>query len=262
MEKIQTTFRIVLRIIYFIGIATTYLFTASIVHIANKDPQKRKWKFSHNAAKYTSLICKLFNIKVEVKNPFNPNINGLIVGNHMGFVDILAMHSITKALFVTSYEMRETPLLGILTEMAGCLYVERRNKSNILGELGNIVNALKDGFNVTLYPEATSHNGEEILPFKRTLLTSAALAGKPIIPYCFNFKSINDGPFNLKYRDHVCWYGDMTFFPAFIKSISLKEIIVEVTFLEPYYSKADEDRGAVADEIRRRILEHFRPVQP
>lgn len=261
MEKTQTFFRIILRVFYFLSIAMIYLASAYYIHFTTKDPQKRKRKFSQNAGKYTSLVCKLYNIKIEVQAPISFHENGLIVGNHMGFIDILVMHSLTKALFVTSHEMRETPLLGLITEMAGCLFVERRNKSNILGELKNIIDALTDGFDVTLYPEATSHNGEVILPFKRTLLTAAAAAGKPIIPYCFNFKSINGEPFSLKYRDHVCWYGDMGFFPSFIKAISLKEIVTEVIFLDPYYSKMEEERGAVADEIRKRIVEKFVPVQ-
>lgn len=260
MESLKTSFRIFVRIIYFVFIAIIYLTSAYVIHFTTSNPQKRKKRFSQNAGKYTALICKLYNIKIEVIKPALAPENGLIVGNHMGFIDILVMHSLTKALFVTSYEMRETPVLGLITEMSGCLFVERRNKSNILGELKNIINALSEDFDVTLYPEATSHNGEAILPFKRTLLTAAAAAGKPIIPYCFNFKSINGEPFSLKYRDHVCWYGTMSFFPSFIKSISLKEIVTEVTFLEPYYPRMEEDRGEVADEIRNRIVEKFKPV--
>lgn len=261
MEKIQTGFRIALKILYFLGIAVLYLTSAYFIHFTTKDPKTRKRKFSDNAGKYTALVCKLYNIKIEVEQSVNFHENGLIVGNHMGFIDILVMHSLTKALFVTSHEMRETPLLGLITEMAGCLFVERRNKANILGELKNIIDALGDGFDVTLYPEATSHNGEEVLPFKRTLLTAAAAAGKPIIPYCFNFKSLDGEPFSLKNRDQVCWYGDMTFFPSLLRAMSVKEIVVEVTFLEAYYPKMEEERGVVADEIRRRIVEKFRPVQ-
>lgn len=260
MEKIATFFRILLRIFFFLTVAIIYFISAFWIFFTVKGEVLRRRRFSDNAGKYTTLICKLYNIKTEVYNFPAGNAPGLIVGNHMGFIDILVMHSLTKALFVTSQEMRSTPLLGPITEMAGCLYVERRNKSNIMGELKNIISAMNDGFRVTLYPEATSHNGEEVLPFKRTLISSAALAEKPIFPYCFNFKSINGKPFTLKYRDHVCWYGDMSFFPSFIRSISLKEVITEVIFLDPYYPKPEQDRGTVADEIRNRIAEKFKPV--
>lgn len=260
MEKIVLLFRVPFRIFLFLAVAAVYFVSAFWIYFTVKGENIRRRRFSDNAAKYTKLICHLYNIKIEVHNFPQGNEAGLIVGNHMGFIDILVMHSLTKALFITSQEMRATPLLGPITEMAGCMYVERRNKSNIMGELRNIVNTLNDGFRVTLYPEATSHNGEEILPFKRTLISSAAMAGKPIFPYCFNFKSINGEPFTMKYRDHVCWYGDMGFFPSFVRSVSLKEVVTEVIFLDPYYPKPEDDRGEVADEVRRRIVEKFKPV--
>ena len=260
MEKIFIYFRILRRIVYFIVIASIYFVSAFWIYFTVKGENERRRRFSKNAGKYTKLICHLYKIKIEVHNFPDTDEPGLIVGNHMGFVDILVMHSLTKALFVTSQEMRAKPILGPITEMAGCMYVDRRNKSNIMGELRNIVNTLNDGFRVTLYPEATSHNGEMVLPFKRTLISSAAMANKAIFPYCFNFKSINGEPFTLKYRDHVCWYGDLGFFESFVRSISLKEVITEVIFLEPYYPKPDQDRSEVADEVRRRIVEKFKPV--
>lgn len=260
MEKIIVFFRIAYRILLFLGVVCVYFTSAFWLYFTVKGENLRRRRFSENAARYTKLICQLYNIKIIVHNFPDTNEPGLIVGNHMGFIDILVMHSLTKALFITSKEMHATPLLGPITEMAGCMYVERRDKSNIMAELRNIIATMNDGFRVTLYPEATSHNGEEVLPFKRTLISSAALAGKAIFPYCFNFKSINGEPFTLKYRDHVCWYGDMGFFPSFIRSISLKEVVTEVIFLEPYYPKADEGRAEVADEIRRRIVEKFVPV--
>lgn len=261
MDKIATFFRIILRIFLFLAVAIVYFSSAFWIHITVKGENQRRRRFSENAARYTKLVCRLYNIKIELHHFPKSEEPGLIIGNHLGFIDILVMHSLTKALFVTSEEMRRTPLLGLITEMAGCMYVDRKNRQNIKGELGSIVNALNNGFRVTLYPEATSHNGESVLPFKRTLLSAATLANTPIFPYCFNFKSINGEPFNLKYRDHVCWYGDITFFISFIRTCSLKEVITEVIFLEPYYPKPNEDRADVADEIRRRIVEKFRPVQ-
>lgn len=261
MEKIIVPFRIIYRVCIFLVVAVFYFSSAIYIHLTVKGENPRRRRFSDNAAKYTKLICQLYNIKIEAHNVPQGHEPGLIVGNHLGFIDILVVHSLTKALFVTSEEMRRTPLLGIITEMAGCMYVDRKNRSNIKGELGSIVKTLQDGFRVTLYPEATSHNGEEILPFKRTLLTAAGLAGTPIFPYCFNFKSINGGPFNMKYRDHVCWYGDITFFTSLLRSCSLREVVTEVIFLDPVYPKPDEDRAEVADEVRRRIVEKFKPVQ-
>ncbi len=238
-----------------------YLARGYWIHHFVKDPFKRKYKFSRLANWIAKVVCKYFQIRVTVVNPPPSGTPGLVIGNHLGFIDILASCSIRPMLFVTSVEMRQTPFLGLLTEMGGCIYVERRSRLGIQQELEQIIQSLKDGFNVCLYPEATSHNGEHVLPFKRTLITSAAHAGVPILPYVFNFKSVEGEEFTFKNRDSVCWYGDIPFTTAFFKALSLRHVDVEVKFLEPFHSTVEMSRAEVAHKLHQMISEHFQPVK-
>src|SRR5690606_9294588 len=146
---------------------------------------------SHNVRAFSAFILRSFSMNMQVVNQPPLDEKSLIVSNHMGFIDILLLASQSPVLFVTSNEMRETPFLGLLTEMAGCIYVERRSRTKILDELQNIVKALKDGFRIVLYPEATSTNAEQVLPFKKTLIMAAAYAEIPIQPVVVNFISVN-----------------------------------------------------------------------
>ncbi|HRO65987.1 MAG TPA: lysophospholipid acyltransferase family protein [Pseudobdellovibrionaceae bacterium] len=231
------------------------------IHLITRDLERRKRRFSAHATFWCRFCCRIFRIKVLVKNRPQGDRPGLVVGNHLGFIDLLACASVQPNLFVTSREMRETPVLGLITEMAGCIYVERRSRANILNELGEMIDYLRKGFRVVLYPEATSTNGEGVLPFKRTLITAAAHAGVPVVPYVFNFREINGEPgFQLKYRDSVCWYGDISFIQAIWNAFSLKSLVCEVEFLSPVYTKTDDDRAVVADAIREMIVAKFNPV--
>lgn len=263
MEALQTGLRSLIRIVIFIfGFVLPFLVGGYTIHFFTKDPDLRRRRFSRHATWWNSKMCWLFGIKILVKNPLPPNQKGLLVGNHLGFIDILVSSAIQPNLFVTSTEMRETPFLGLLTEMGGCLYVERRSRSQILNELGEIASFLQKGFRVILYPEATSTNGEGVLPFKRTLLTAAAKAGVPILPYVFNFREINGEPgFPMKYRDSVCWYGDIPFHTAMWRSLGIKNMVCEVEFFSPVYTSTDDDRAAVADAIRGMIVDRFEPVK-
>lgn len=261
MKKFTDTVWGLYRLHLFLGVAGIYFGFSFFIHFTAKDSIIRKQRFSRNANRFVKILISLFNIKVQVKNPLTPNTHGLIVGNHMGFVDILASNSIISALYVTSKEMKETPLIGKITEMAGCLFVERRNRANLIMELEEMIGFLRHGFRVVIFPEATSHNGEELLPFKRTLLTSAAFAGVPIIPYCINFVSVNGEPFSKKWRDSVCHYGKIPIHISIWKTLQLKEIVCEVEFLDPVFTTPEQDRGEVADSIRAMIVEKFRPVK-
>jgi 1-acyl-sn-glycerol-3-phosphate acyltransferase len=205
------------------------------------------------------LCCRSFGVKIKILNAPTVGAPGLIIGNHMGFIDILAIGGNRPMLFVTSQEMRETPFLGLLTEMAGCIYVERRNRSASQNELHNIIQSLQQGFNVCLFPEATSHDGSLVLPFKRTLMSAAAHAQVPIYPYVFNFTSINGEKFHINNRVKVCWYGDIPFVKSLMAALSLKSVECEIKFLDPFYPTLDMERAFVADEMHRRISAEFKP---
>lgn len=262
MEALQNGLRSLVRILIFLVYLAIFLAFSFAIHAVTRDPATRRRRFSVHGMWWCRICCKTFRIKVKVKGDANPDKVGLVICNHLGFIDILALASIRPNLFVTSKEMRETPVLGLITEMGGCIYVERRSRSNILKELGEMIDALKDGFRVTLYPEATSTNGEGVLPFKRTLLTAAAHAQVPVLPAVFNFLEINGEPgFQIKYRDSVCWYGDIPFHVAIWRAFGLRSLVCEVEFLPPLATRVDEDRGIVADALHDMIKAKFQPVQ-
>ena len=261
MEFIIKFFRVVFRFNLFLIYVCIHIGRGYCIHFLEKDPVERKRKYSQLANWITDLCCKTFGVRLTVINAPAKNVSGLVVGNHLGFIDIIASGALRPMLFVTSLEMRQTPFLGLLTEMAGCIYVERRSRMGIQQELEQIIASLKQGFNVCLFPEAASHNGEHVLPFKRTLMTSAAYAGVPILPYVFNFKSIEGQPFSLKNRDHVCWYGDTPFIVSMIKAISVKFVDVEIKFLEPFHSTIEMDRAEVANKLHGIISKEFITVK-
>lgn len=257
MESIQTGLRGAFRLILFTVLILAFLAWSYLCHWFVQDPEKRLHLFSGNTRFFSGLMLKGLNLDLKVVNLPASSQKFLLVSNHMGFVDILMLASCMPMLFVTSNEMRETPFLGILTEMGGCIYVERRSRTKILDELKSIVTVLQQGFRVTLYPEATSSNGEGVLPFKRTLLMAAAQAGVPIQPVVINFRKINGENFALKWRDHVCWYGDIPFITAMWKTLTLKSVVAEVEFLEQVPVGIGEDRGIVADKLHSMISARF-----
>lgn len=248
------------RFFLFLVVIISYLSTSFFHHLIIKDPLERRRRFSKNVTFFCRWILYLFNIRVnsiglpQHEQPF------LLVSNHMGFIDILMLASHFPMNFVTSQEMRETPFLGLLTEMGGCIYVERRNRTKILGELHQIADALKQGFRITLYPEATSHNGECVLPFKRTLIMAAAHAEVPIQPVVINFRKVNGKPITPEYRDSVCWYGDIGFVEGLWSALKIQKLEADIEFLPTYFATPDEDRGVVADMLHHQISSRFTPL--
>lgn len=155
--------------------------------------------------------------------------------------------------------MRNTPGLGQLCEIAGCTYVDRVNRMKIQDELKDLVTVLKKGFRVVLYAEATASNGEQVLPFKKTLLTAAGLAEVPIRPFVFNFRQVNGEPVQFHHRDALCWYGDIPFLTSIWRSLQLETVTCEIEFLPLLSIKPEDDRTAVSQKLHGMVSEKYVP---
>lgn len=239
---------------------TRYLIRAYFILKTEKDEVIKLKRISANVSVHCELLLKLLDFKLHLKNMPSHDQHFLTVGNHVGFFEIFALASIRRNLYITSVEMRDTLFLGWLAQMGGCLYVERRDRSNIQNEMLKIRERLQQGFNVVLYPEGTSSDGSLVLPFKKTLMTAAAGTGVPILPVTVNFLKVNGEPMSHKWRDYVFWYGDLTFFPAMLRALSLKSVELELDFAEPLYCHSEEERRVIAEKVYSEVLSRFKPI--
>lgn len=251
--------RAIFRLIKFVFIITVYLIHGSIIYFTNKDPILRRRRLIQNGSKYSQRLMNAFNVKLICHNPIEADERSLLVGNHVGFVDILCLQSVRPAVFITSTEMKDAPGLGQICEVGGCTYVNRQNRKSIHEELKHLVDTLKDGFRIVLYAESVASNGEQVLPFKKTLMMSAGLAGVPIRPFVFNFRDINGEGVQYKDRDAVCWYGDQTFGPAIWRSFQLDKITCEIEFLPLVHATPEDDRTLIAEKIHKMVSDKFVP---
>lgn len=202
------------------------------------------------------VVLSLLHFKIQHIGP-SPHDGSLIIGNHMSYLDILIYLSRFKTLFVTSVDMKWRFLLGQITVLGGCLYVERRNPRKLPKELKTLKKFFDNGFTVCVFPEGTSSDGLSVLPFKKSLFQIALETKAPIQPIVLNYTKINGEPFSEKNNDSVCWYGEMNFFKHFLQLLKLKSIEAELKVLPLIESTQFKDRKALADHTHRIILKHY-----
>jgi 1-acyl-sn-glycerol-3-phosphate acyltransferase len=237
-----------------------YFVQGSLGWLLYRDPVKRSKYFAQNVSRYVRIALWLFNIKVVAKNVPPADKNFLFIGNHLGFIDIFVLASLRPSLFITSVEMKNTPLLGQFCEMGGCFFIERRSRARIHDEINQIRDGLLQGHNIVLYPEGTSGHGAHLLPFKKSLLTSAAGTGVKIKPIVVNYKFINGEPMSHKYREFVCWYGDQAFAPAILRLLTLKSLEAHIEFLEEIEVQSEEERREVAAKLHELMSARYEPI--
>lgn len=260
MQNLRACYKLTLFFIYVMA----YFTQAFFVSILNREKRYiKRAKLSKIIQKYASKTIRLLNVDVIFKGEEVELENlekTLVVSNHLSYLDVIAMAAYFPACFVTSVEMKNTFFLGQICEAGGCLYVERRNKKNIINEIQDITNALEAKLNVIIYPEATSTNGEEVLRFKRPLFRAAIDSGAKILPVTLNYKWISFEKLDRTNRDTVCWYGDMEFFPHFWNLLKEESIQLEVNLAKSYIVNEEDSPADLALMSHGVVNSYYRPI--
>lgn len=254
--------RAFIRISLFILFITLYLVLAVFGMLALHFHRRQRHFF---LARNVSIFCwvgtKIFNIKIMIDNHEQVDLtcNYLLVGNHLSYVDIIALSSLKPTLFVTSKEMQKTPGLGLLCEMAGCVFVDRKNKQNLRKEIQEIIDALNEDSAVTFFPEATSTNGEALLRFRLPLFEAAVASKRAVLPFCLNYLSLDNKPITKKNRDDLFWYGEMSFGGHFWNFLKNKETTLLISFFHPI-DPHRQNREDLCQKSFSAISNCYRPI--
>src|SRR5262249_10787518 len=96
--------------------------------------------------------------------------SGLLVSNHLSYLDVLVLSSITPAIFVSKSEVKHWPVFGWMARRAGTLFIERAKRGDVARVNDEADRLLETGMLLVIFPEGTSSDGREVLPFRSSLL--------------------------------------------------------------------------------------------
>jgi 1-acyl-sn-glycerol-3-phosphate acyltransferase len=173
--------------------------------------------------------------------------SGLLVSNHLSYVDILVLSSITPAIFVAKREVKSWPVFGWFAKMGGTLFVDRERRTRVGQTTNEIQSALDQGALVVLFPEGTSSNGETVLPFKSSLLEPATRQTNSLFAGLIQYE-IEDGDVG----EELCYWKDMTLVPHLINLLGKKTIHASVRFTQ--LREGSTDRKELARQLHSEIL--------
>lgn len=195
--------------------------------------------------KWCSTALRRLRISVHVIG--ETPVDGLIVSNHLSYLDIFAFGTAMRCVFVSKAEVRNWPVFGSLTTMAGTVYVDRKRRSDTRNANEGIRRALDQGLRVLIFPEGTSSDGSQVLPFYPSLFEPAVEAAAPVTAAHISY-TLQDGDVG---RD-IAYWGEMTFFPHLLKLLSKKGVSATVTFGEQ--SRKLVDRKIAAAAMREEVV--------
>jgi len=186
-------------------------------------------------------------MEVEVEVEGIPPSSGLLVSNHLGYLDILVLASVVPAIFVSKAEVRGWPVFGWLAQCAGTIFVKRENRGDVARVSQEIGQTLTRGAVAILFPEGTSSNGEAVLPFRSSLLEPVLRLNCPVSPAALDYR-LADGSVG----QEVCYWGDMVLGPHLLNLLSKPGVQAIVRFGNPEV-RAAADRKQLAKNLHESV---------
>lgn len=195
-------------------------------------------------------LLALWGIHIRVLG--QPVVTGpaLIVANHISWLDIVVMHAARHCRFVSKSDIREWPLIGALASGSGTLFIERSNRKDALRMVRDMAEALRNDEVVAVFPEGTTSDGRELLPFHANLIQSAIAAEAPIQPMSLKFVDTRSGQLTLA----PCYIGDDTLIGSVWRTLTAPSIMAVVHYGQPQTADG-RDRRQWATELRQTVIE-------
>jgi lyso-ornithine lipid O-acyltransferase len=178
----------------------------------------------------------------------------LFVANHTSYVDIEIFGGVVDASFIAKSEVKRWPLFGWLARLQRTVFVDRRAHTTH-HQRDALVERLKEGARLILFPEGTSDDGTRVLPFKSALF--AAVHGAhlkhpvTIQPVSIAYVSLDGMPLGRFFRPYFAWYGDMELASHLWEMVGFGRVGVTVEFHAPVSIAEFPTRKALAEHCWR-----------
>ena len=116
------------------------------------------------------FLLRLLGVRLHVSGRIGPERPLLIVANHVSWLDILTLTAVAPVRFVSKAEVARWPLIGWLARLQRSVFIDRNDRSTVGGKASEVVQALRAGDVVVVFPEGTTSDGNRVLFFKSGLL--------------------------------------------------------------------------------------------
>jgi lyso-ornithine lipid O-acyltransferase len=200
-------------------------------------------------ARWLQNVCRralrVFHLEPRVTGAIPSS--GLLVCNHLSYLDILVLGATAPCVFVSKCEVRRWPVFGWFALLAGTLFLRRDKRSDVARltrEMGRLLDA---GALVVLFPEGTTSDGREVLPFKSSLLEPATQQRHGLSAGFIEY-SLNDGCV----ADEVCYWRGMTLAPHLLNLLGKHGLQARLSFTE--LSEAGPDRKQLARQLHSEVV--------
>jgi 1-acyl-sn-glycerol-3-phosphate acyltransferase len=211
---------------------------------------------------YHGLVRRLLGVRVHLSGaPIAPG-PVLIVSNHISWLDIPVLASLTPLSFIAKREVASWPFISWLAKLQRTIFIDRTRRAAVAETRKQILQRLEAKERVVLFAEGTSSDGNQVLPFKSPLFAAiepngANESGYKIQTCAIVYTHIHGLPMNRQQRPAIAWYGDMDMPSHAWGVLKGGPLDVHVRLGEPVSIAEVGDRKSLANHAYERVRYDF-----
>ncbi len=185
-----------------------------------------------------------FNIKIVTFGhaPNGVDKNCMVLANHISWIDIHALNSVTPVRFIAKSDINTWPVFGYLARKSGTIFINRTSRKDTARIVETTAEILAKGHNVAFFPEGTTTDGTELAHFKSSIVQAAINAQSKIYPLALRYPN-PDGSINPK----LAYAGETTMAESMMQALRTKQPVVELHFL-PTIDSQNGSRQAITQQ--------------
>ncbi|WFB37195.1 1-acyl-sn-glycerol-3-phosphate acyltransferase [Kiritimatiellota bacterium B12222] len=192
-----------------------------------------------NSDAYFRWICRgarvwgygmawIWGMRIRVSGP-RPKAPFFLVSNHISYTDIILVCAVCPAWFISKSEVAKWPGVGPFTRVGPTIYIDRELRRDVKRMNHLIAHLVVDGAAVGFFPEGTTTDGEEVLPFKPSLFQPTIEMKLPVSTAAIAYETRKGMPAASKV---VAWFGEMSFMPHVIHLLGQPGFTAHIRFGE------------------------------
>ena len=193
-------------------------------------------------------MLRALGMELQIKG--QPALSGplLLVANHISWADIAILHAARHCRFISKDSVARWPLIGRLARASGTLFITRESRRDALRVVHQMVDCLRAGEVLAVFPEGTTGDGHAVLPFHANLLQAAITANAPIQPIALRFVDGKTGETNFA----PCYKGRDTLLRSLWRTLCTRDLKAIVEFGTPELAQG-RDRRVWATDLQQQI---------
>ncbi|WP_025918374.1 1-acyl-sn-glycerol-3-phosphate acyltransferase [Herminiimonas sp. CN] len=201
--------------------------------------------------RWSGQLLAICGVQLEVRHLAGqqPASHAMIVANHVSWLDIFVINSHQPCRFVAKSDVRDWPLIGWLSSKAGTVFLARGNRRDVRRIYAGLVGAVHAGERIAFFPEGTTTEQGQLLPFHANLFEAAIEAAVPVQPYALRYLDASGAP-----HPAVAFIGDMSFAQSIAAILRAREIRAELVRL-PVIETAGAHRRDIASKTRQSVAQ-------